>query len=101
MLEVARTLQDRPPEVIPSALMERLSTLEAQLVTSTAAGSAQPAPAAECARALRRLRYEREQAALQREIDRLQELGASTHGGEIDQLWLRKRDLLHQIEALT
>lgn len=101
VLDLARSLQDRPAEAVPSALLERLSTLEAQLVTGIAAGPAAPAPAGECVKALRRLRFEREQAALQREIDRLQELGAGDHDQQIDQLWLRKIDLLHQIEALT
>ena len=48
---------------------------------------------------LQRLRCEREQAAIQREIDRLQELGGSSDS-EITALWQKKRDLLHQIEAL-
>jgi hypothetical protein len=43
----------------------------------------------------------RERAAIQREIDRLQELGATQHGREIDTLWQRKKDLLHRIEELT
>ena len=34
------------------------------------------APPLDCVRALKRLRCERERAAIQREIDRLQELGA-------------------------
>ena len=50
---------------------------------------------------IKRLRWERERAAIQREIDRLQELGATQHGHEIDTLWQRKKDLLHRIEELT
>jgi hypothetical protein len=72
--------------------------VEAQLVTGIAAAANSPAPAAECVRAIHRLRCEREQAALQREIDRLQELGS--HDSEITALWHKKRELLHQIEAL-
>ena len=41
-----------------------------------------------------------ERAALQREINRLQELGAAD-GAEIDALWQKKKDLLHRIEQLT
>ena len=52
-------------------------------------------------RALKRLRCERENAALQREIDRLQGIGAGQHGHEIDALWQKKKDLLHRIEQLT
>jgi hypothetical protein len=100
VLEQARELADRPSAVLPSALFERLNPLEAQLVTSIAAVSTPPAPAADCVRAIQRLRCEREQAAVQREIDRLQELGGA-NDSEITALWHRKRDLLHQIEALA
>jgi hypothetical protein len=72
-----------------------------QLVTSIAAAASSPAPPADCARTLKRLRCERERAAIQREIDRLQQLGASQHGHEINDLWQRKKDLLHRIEELT
>jgi len=100
VLEQARTLGDRSPAVLPSALFERLTPVEAQLVTGIAAATIPPAPAAECVRAIQRLRCEREQAAVQREIDRLQELGGE-HDSEITALWERKRHLLHQIEALA
>jgi hypothetical protein len=76
--------------------------VEAQLVTRIA--GEQPEPhvhdADGCARIIKRLRYERERAAVQREIDRLQQLGAEQHGEEINALWSRKRDLLHRIEGL-
>ena len=101
VFEVARSLHDQPGEFSPSALLQRLSTVNAQLVTSIAADPAPPAPALDCARAIKRLRCERERAAIQREIDRLQELGAGQHGHEIDALWQRKKDLLHRIEELT
>ena len=44
--------------------------------------------------------FEREYTAIQREIDRLQELGAAQHSSEIDALWARKFDLLQRIEGL-
>jgi hypothetical protein len=75
--------------------------VNAQLVTSIAATPISPAPPVACVRAIKRLRWERERAAIQREIDRLQELGATQHGSEIDNLWQRKRDLIHRIEELT
>jgi DNA primase len=101
IFELARTLHDEPTDRLPSALLQRLSTGDAQLVTGIAASANRPAPPLECAYALKRLRLEREGAALQREIDRLQELGAGQHGHEIDQLWQRKKDLRHRIESLT
>jgi DNA primase len=101
ILDMARSLHDEPPDLLPSTLLQRLSTVNAQLVTSIAATPIAQAPPAACARALKRLRWERERAAIQREIDRLQELGATQHGQEINTLWLRKKDLLHRIEELT
>ena len=98
IFEMAWSLRDEPVDLLPSALLQRLSTVNAQLVTSIAAHDAPPAPAGECARAIKRLRWERERAAIQREIDRLQELGAGQHGHEIDALWQKKKDLLHLIE---
>ena len=99
VLEEAQMLVDRSPSVLPSALFERLNPVEAQLVTSIAAAASPPAPVFECVRAIQRIRCERQQAEVQREIDRLQELGGH-HDSEIIQLWQRKRDLLHQIEGL-
>jgi DNA primase len=101
IFEMARSLHQEPADLIPSALIQRLSTVNAQLVANIASTAVSPAPAIECIRALKRLRWERERAAVQREIDRLQELGATQHGNEIDNLWQRKKDLLHRIEDLT
>src|SRR5216684_7352761 len=101
IFELARSLNNGSPELLPSSLLQRLSTVDAQLVTSIAATTASPAPPLECARALKRIRWERDRAAIQREIDRLQELGAARNDHEIDALWQRKKDLLHRIEELT
>jgi hypothetical protein len=101
IFHLARSLQNEPADLLPSTLLQRLSTVDAQLVASIAATASAPAPSAACARAIKRLRWERERAAIQREIDRLQELGATEHGHEIDNLWQRKKDLLHRIEELT
>jgi DNA primase len=100
IFELARSL-NCSLELLPSSLLQRLSTVNAQLVASIAATAAAPAPPLECARALKRIRWERDRAAIQREIDRLQELGAARNGHEIDALWQRKKDLLHRIEELT
>jgi DNA primase len=99
ILELARSLGDWPEETLPAALLERLNEAEAGLVTAVAAETRPPGPAAECVRALRRLRYERERAAVQREIARLQEQGQA-QASEIDALWQRKKELLHRLEAL-
>jgi DNA primase len=101
IFEMARSLHEEPPDLIPSALIQRLSTVNAQLVANIASTAFSPAPPIECIRALKRLRWERDQAAIQREIDRLQQLGATQYGNEIDNLWQRKKDLLHRIEGLT
>jgi DNA primase len=101
ILALARNLQSEPVDRFPSALLQRLNTVNVQLVTGIAAIAKSSAPPAECVRALKRLRYERERAALQREIDRLQQLGATQHGHEINDLWQRKKELLHRIEQLT
>jgi hypothetical protein len=86
----------------PSVLLERLNMAEAQLVTGIASETEPPVhDVEECARIIKRLRYERERAAVQREIDRLQQLGAAQHGEQIDALWARKHDLLQRIEGLV
>jgi len=102
IFEMARSLHEEAAERLPSALIQRLSTVDAELVTKIASEPAPPATlVGECVRAMKRLRFDRERAAIQREIDRLQELGATQHGHEIDNLWQRKKDLLHRIEDLT
>jgi DNA primase, catalytic core len=85
----------------PSVLLERLSTVEAQLVTGIASEKEPHVNDAEsCAQIIRRMRCEREHAAIQREIDHLQELGASEHSSRIDALWVQKHELLRRLEGL-
>ena len=100
ILRVARTLQDWSADAVPNTLLERLNERERALVSSIAGAASAPAPAAECGRALKRLRYERERATVQEEIDRLQRLGGAERMKEIDALWHRKKDLLQRLEAL-
>jgi hypothetical protein len=86
----------------PSLFLERLSTGEARLVTEVASEPEPPVHEVEgCVRVIRTLRYARERADVQREIDRLQQQGASEHGREIDELWVKKQALLRRIEGLT
>jgi hypothetical protein len=102
VFEVARSLHDRPLDVIPSELLRRLSTMNAQLVTGIAGQEVAPAIGFEaCASSLKRLRCERERAAIQREIDRLQGLGSARHGDEINLLLNQKRNLAQRIEELA
>jgi DNA primase len=101
ILRQARSLQGWAAGSIPGALMERLSTGEAALVRDISAQSGAPADVDGCIRTLKCLRYDRERADVQREIDRLQEAGAARHEHEIVALWERKKDLLHRIESLA
>ena len=101
VLDLVRKL-DEDSSFSPSMLLERLSMGEAQLVTAIASETEPPVHEAEdCARALQRARYERERGAVQREIDRLQQLGATEHGDAINALWARKQDLLRRITELS
>jgi DNA primase len=100
VLDLARKLKE-DKGFSPSVLLERLNLAEAHLVTGIASEREPPVHDPEdCARMIKRLRYERERAAVQREIDRLQQLGAAEHGAQIDALWARKRDLLQRIDGL-
>ena len=101
VLQQAQSLQGWPAVSLPEALMERLSRGEAELVTEIARQAGAPADAADCVRTLKRLRYDRERADVQREIDRLQEAGGATCEDQILALWQRKKDLLYRIETLT
>jgi DNA primase len=101
VLDLARQLND-DKSFSPSRLLERLGMGEAQLVTAVASEpEAHVRDPAECVRMLRRLRYERERAAIQREIDRLQQLGAAQPAEALEALLVRKYDLTQRIEALV
>jgi DNA primase len=101
ILELARSLHECAPEHVPSALFERLSEGESRLVTGIATAPARPSQADECVRTLRLLRYDRERAALQREIDRLQQEARGEASERIMELGLLKIDLKRRIEALS
>ena len=100
ILQQARYLQEWPSDSLPQALIQRLNSQEASLVEEIGQQKQAPGDPVECIRALKRLRYDRERAAVQREIDRLQEAGAARHDDEITALWDRKKALLQRIEAL-
>jgi len=99
ILAAARSLHSDHPELLPSTLIQRLSNMEAQLVTKIASETKPPAfKVGDCIRALKRVRWERAQSALRREIDRLQELGQD--GGQMNTLLGQMRMLAHRIEEL-
>jgi DNA primase len=98
ILEVAQSLHESGVEDAPAALLARLSTEEARLVTGIAAESVRPAPAAESAAEVRLLRLERERAALQRDIEALQSSGASDD--RMEELGQRKVELSREINRL-
>jgi DNA primase len=100
VLDLARKLNENRG-FSPSVLLERLSMVEAQLATGIASEKEPHVKDAEsCAQIIRRMRCEREHAAIQREIDHLQELGASEHSSRIDALWAQKHELLRRLEGL-
>jgi DNA primase len=85
----------------PSVLLQRLSTLEAQLVTMIASEPEPPALGLHsCVREIQRSRFERERATLQRDISRLQSSGAA-EGPEMDALLTRKTKLNRVIQDLV
>ncbi len=97
ILEEARSLTDKPPAMLPSALLERLNSIEAQLVTGIAAESSAPWSAMSCTRELQQLRVQREFSAIQREIARLQEAGAAPDTPLLE----KKLTLARELEALS
>src|SRR3954449_2877412 len=99
ILRQAQSLQGWPAASLPEALIERLSKGEAELIAQIGRETGAPAgDAADCIRALKRLRYDRERADVQREIDRLQEAGAARHNQEINRLLQRQQGLLHRLQ---
>ena len=100
ILQQARSLQGAPADSLPSTLIERLTKGEARLVTELGRPVAAPAHPVDCVVALKKRRFDRERAEVQREIDRLQEQGGAGFDDEIVALWARKRDLLRRIEEM-
>ena len=100
ILDLARKLNE-DKGFSPSAFLERLTTVDAQLVTAIASeGEAHVNDATSCVRVLRRLRLERELGELQRELTRLQEAGSALNDDTISVLGKRKNDLRRQLEGL-
>jgi hypothetical protein len=92
LLRMARDLEVADAADVPNALMERLSTTEAQRLAAIAAEASAPVlDAASSVRSIKRLRVERDLSAVQRAIDRLQETGEK--GADFLQLLQRKLEL--------
>ncbi len=85
------------PEATPNALMGRLNTVEAELLAAMAAEAAAPVSRPDvCVQTLKRRRLEREQAEVQREIDRLQAQGDT--GPALNDLLRRKLTVQRALE---
>jgi hypothetical protein len=98
LLRTARDLHVEPEDV-PTALMERLSTQEAELLASVAAEPSPPAVLPDlCVVALKYVRLERKLAEVQRELNRLQNVGDT--GPALMDLLHQKQQMIRALEAL-
>jgi DNA primase len=98
ILRTAKNLDVRPEDV-PTTLMERLSTQEAELLASVAAEPSAPANYPDlCVVALKYVRLERELAEVQRELNRLQNMGDT--GANLLSLLERKQRMVRALEAM-
>ncbi len=100
VLDLARQLnEDR--EFSPSTLLERLSTVDAQLVTGVASESEAPGlDLSWCVRSVRKARYERERAEVQRVLAQLMRDGEGQDPA-VNALLARNGDLGRLIQALV
>jgi hypothetical protein len=98
---LAASLADVPPDLLPGLLRERLNEGERALLDRAARAEAPVAPAADCVTTLRRRRYDRERAAIQDEIDRLQDRSATADDQVLSSLWERKKAILKRLEELN
>jgi hypothetical protein len=96
---LAASLADVPPDVLPGVLRERLTEPERAVLDRANAPAAQTASPEDCVHALKRLRYERELAAIQQDIERLDDGGGPGRDEALAALWARKKDLLRRLEG--
>jgi DNA primase len=98
LLRTARDLNVRAEDV-PATLMERLSTQEAELLASVAAEPSPPAVLPDlCVVALKYVRLERQLADVQRELNRLQNIGDT--GPALMDLLHQKQTMIRALEAM-
>lgn len=101
ILRVARTLVEWPADTVPQALLERVSSDDAEQVQRIARDSEPPAHAAkDCADTLRRRRFERERVGIGDKITRQQQIGTAEALAEVDALLRSKTELDRRIEQL-
>ncbi len=101
ILEQARSLQGWPAEGLPQALLERLSTQEAELVAEITLQTGPPVLVpADCMAELRRRLLARERADLQRQMRLLLDDGIPDNDDRINDLGMRQLALKQQIEAM-
>ena len=98
VFEMAISLADLPADVLPGMLRERLSEGERSLFERAARLEASPAPPPECVTALRRLRLEREKAAVQEAIADIDRTGGDA--SRLKTLWAEKTRLSRLLEEM-
>jgi DNA primase len=100
VLDLARELKENS-KFSPTLFLNQ-SMAEAPYITGIASESeAHVHDAAECVRELKRRRYTREVAAVQQEIDQLQQRGAPEVPGQLEELLLKKYELIQKLQALA
>ncbi|MBM3771045.1 MAG: DNA primase [Acidimicrobiia bacterium] len=101
VLQLAQSLQNLPPEGVPSALIQRLNEQDAELVTGIASEEVAPAKSLEeCVSAVRRLRIDHELAGVQRAIQQLLQ-GAYWNDDDLNALLRKKEELSRQKRSLN
>jgi len=98
VFRLAASLADVPPDFVPGLLRERLTEGERGLLERAAQPDASAGPPADCVNALKRLRLQRDLAAVQDEIDQLQQRPGGPSDAALAEVWARKKDLLRQLE---
>jgi DNA primase len=100
VLDLARQLKENG-KFSPTQFLDH-SLSEAPYITGIASESEPHVhDAAECVSELKRRRYTREVAAVQQEIDRLQQRGAPEAPGRLEELLLKKYALIQKLQALA
>lgn len=100
MLRMAASLADVPPDFLPALLRERMSEAERTAFERAAGAGAPPAAPGDCIAALRRIRVQRELAAIQEEIDGLETGGGRASNDTLATLWAQKKELLQRLQEL-